>query len=220
MKNTLDVEISLVRPKRGRPTQRLGTAVPLPARIPRIARLMALAIKFRRPGTVGDGDACAADADHELDAAGPGNSGVSTEPGSCSHRGTICTRAPLQKDCSGPGVALSAADVLVSLSGSMNGGQFLPCCAAHFKLTMRALFLELDRTPANDTTTQIVVGIEHFLPKLPCYSLLQPQPRRSGYASSFRPAGGAKTRWQNTERSMPTGLLTSSRGTKRSCAPI
>lgn len=47
MKNTLDVEISLVRPKRGRPAAGAPVAAAATPRIPRIARLMALAIKFQ-----------------------------------------------------------------------------------------------------------------------------------------------------------------------------
>lgn len=47
MKNTLDVEISLVRPKRGRPAAGATVAAAAIPRIPRIARLMALAIKFQ-----------------------------------------------------------------------------------------------------------------------------------------------------------------------------
>lgn len=47
MKNTLDVEISLVRPKRGRPAAGATVAEAATPRIPRIARLMALAIKFQ-----------------------------------------------------------------------------------------------------------------------------------------------------------------------------
>lgn len=47
MKNTLDVEVSLARPKRGRPAAGSTVAAAATPRIPRIARLMALAIKFQ-----------------------------------------------------------------------------------------------------------------------------------------------------------------------------
>lgn len=47
MSKSLDVEIALVRPKRGRPAAGASVAVAATPRIPRIARLMALAIKFQ-----------------------------------------------------------------------------------------------------------------------------------------------------------------------------
>ncbi len=47
MSKSLDIEIALVRPTRGRPGAGAAVALTASPRIPRIARLMALAIKFQ-----------------------------------------------------------------------------------------------------------------------------------------------------------------------------